>query len=43
MNRDNVKYESLNEIINNSHKDPGYGNDTPNPSKIAPPSPRPKK
>lgn len=25
------------------HKDPGYGNDTPSPSRIAPPPPRPKK
>lgn len=42
MNRGNVKYESTNEKVRYSHKDPGYGDDTPTPSRIAPPPPRPK-
>lgn len=37
----------MNNQVKNSvqfvHKDPRYGDDTPSPSKIAPPPPRPKK
>lgn len=36
---DNQKNNSVHFV----HKEPGYGNDTPNPSKIAPPPPKPKK
>ena len=42
MNRENVNFDSINEKTQYSHKDPGYGDDTPSPSRIAPPPPRPK-
>lgn len=42
MKKEILNNESVNEKIQYSHKDPGYGDDTPSPSRIAPPSPRPK-
>jgi hypothetical protein len=43
MNKIIIDSANMTQAIWLSHKDSGYGNETPNPSRIAPPPPRPKK